>query len=50
MSTCGEIELAKYEVRKAQERIVELEKEIAYNVELIRLAYKRIEALEETTR
>jgi len=50
MSTCGEIELAKYEVRKAQERIVELEKEIAYNVELIRLAYKRITDLEETTR
>jgi len=49
MSTCGEIELAQHEIRQARERIAELEKEIQHNVELIRLAHKRVEALKETT-
>ena len=51
MSTCGEyIELAQHEIRQARERIAELEKEIQHNVELIRLAHKRVQALEETTK
>ena len=50
MSTCGEIELAQHEIRQARERIAELEKEIQHNVELIRLAHKRVEALKETTK
>ena len=50
MSTCGEIELAQHEIRQARDRIAELEKEIQHNVELIRLAHKRVLELEETTR
>jgi len=50
MSTCGEIELAQHEIRQARERIAELEKEIQHNVELIRLAHKRVLELEETKR
>ena len=46
MSTCGEIELAQYVIRSARERIAELEKEIQHNVQLIRLAHKRVLQLE----
>tara|TARA_A100000172_G_scaffold78878_1_gene65010 strand:+ start:474 stop:623 length:150 start_codon:yes stop_codon:yes gene_type:complete len=47
MSVCGEIEIAEYEIRQAQERIRALQKEIDEQAEIIRLAYERKTMLEE---
>ena len=47
MSVCGEIEIAEYEIRMAQERIRTLQKKIDEEAKIIRLAYERKTMLEE---